>query len=750
MSVTANLVTNPSFESALSPWTLGIGCPGGLDRVSGAAPSAGSWCAELYKHATNTQSLHYMYSLTRVAVTPGVQYEASCQAIAVTTAGYTAGPKIYWFAGTSGGSSIGTPMSAAASVNTSTWTKSTATGTCPAGAAYAEIRMYTTGQPSNSDVHIDDVIFGQAAVNAVGNLLPYGVQSMESGISGWSNQSNTTDTQSSTFAQAGTYSLAMTATASGDVSALTSAKVAVVAGRRYKSSAWFRAGAGTPNVQTEIQWYDSGSSYLSSATSSLVASSSSAWTQVAVSGATAPAGATQAAIKVWGKSLSAAGVVRVDEVWLGEDPVIPGNLLTSGEASIETAGDNTLWASQANAALTRTTSSPIAGAASLLDTSGAAGASRFALVRKQALTAGNWYSFQLSYKMPSAASFQQRIGVDWYDATPAYLSTTWGTTRATNATGTAGSQFDLFQVPAGAASGSPVVEVTATGAQAFRYDQMTLLTSGAPWTAAVDNTNAAVNLTFSSPAAGGVYTTLSVYRTGADGVQVPVRDTAGDMTQVVVGNATTWAGTDYEPLLGVPIRYTARWQGSGVEDFYAVTEPLTVAEPPLNMVWLKHPGRPALNAQFMVAKAPDWGRKSRSGQYDVVNRKNPVIRSSIRSGHAGDLTLVTETDGDRQAVDALLDDGALLLLQTPGSVGMGGNMYVAIGDTGEPRIGGSADEPSRQFTLPLTEQDRPAGGIDGSATRTWNDLATDPTLLDWGDIQAGFPTWMDVYLGPVS
>lgn len=748
MSVTTNLVSNPSFETALSPWTLGIGAPGGLDRVSDAPSGGGSWCAELYKHLNNLQVGHYCYIPTRVKVTPGIQYEASAQAKALLTGGYTAGPVIVWYADSSGGSPMGTSLTASATVNTSTWVTATASAPCPAGAGWAEIRFATTGQPNDSDIHFDVYAFGPAAVST-GNLLPYSAQSMESGISNWTAKTNTTIAQTSTAAYAGTYSLQINATAAGNCSAeFVPPDIPITAGLRYACSMQARSSTGTPQCQVELQWYTAAGSYISSSVQ-LVTVNSTGWTLVATTGATAPAGAGKVRPRLWGMSLAAGAWIRADEVFLALDPVLPGNLLTAAEQGIEASGNDTLWSSQANATLSRSTTSPIAGTASLLDTAAAAGPSRFGLARRQAVTAGSWYAFGLQYKMPTAGAYQMRLGVDFYNASGTYLSTMWGPLSSTNATGLAGGALQQVQAPAGSATGSPVVEVTATAAaQGFRFDQMALTTSQAPWTALVDADNAAVALTFASPQPGGYYSTLSVWRTGPDGIQVPVRTQGGEMDGFLIGTSTLWAGTDYEAPLGVAVTYTALWQGSAIADFQVTTDPITVPPPSdANFCWIKHPGKPALNRLVMGAVAPNWKRDARQAAHIMRGRRMPLVISDVRGGHSGDLELFTWTDDDRQALDALLDDGGVLLVQAPAGIGFDGNLYAAVADTSEERLGGMASEAGRRWTLSLTEVDRVTGGMQGSASRTWNDILTDPDTPTWQDVLDTYRTWYDVLIG---
>lgn len=751
MVATTNLVPDPGFESG----SVGLWTPvSGFGSVAISSTDSASGTYNLRPTANSTvMTWRYAKLPTRMPVVSGGQYYMSVDAKAITTAGYSAGLFIYFYASSSGGSAINSAgEGAVVAMSTSVYTQARAWCTAPAGANYAEVRLYAYQQPISLQVRYDNLVFGPAAL-LTGNYLSYPTQSMEIDVSLWLAQSNTTAAVSTT-AQAGTQALQLTATGAGDASAVTSENIPVVAGRRYLASGYFRSGSGTPNGKVEIQYYTAGHVYISSSNSSNTATSSGAWTLISVGAATAPPTADYIRIKVYGLSLSAAQIMRVDQVVLTEDPVLPSNLLTAGEQTIDSSGNDTLWVSQANATLSRTTSTPITGAGSLLCTSVAAGASRFGLVRKQAVTADHWYSFQVSYRTPTAAAFSLRLGVDWYDAGSTYLSTSWGTARQTVATGLAATQFDRLEAPPGAVSGSPVAEVTATaGSQAFRFDQFSLTDTGTigSWSAVVDAEHYSVDLAFTSPAAGGVYPILTVWRTGPDGLQVPVRGQGADMTAYDMGLSTLWTGTDYEAPAGVPVSYTALWQGTSAEDYQVTTDMVTVPAPAdRNTILIKHPGRPVLNLQVMAAGAPSWERAARRGEHPVRGRRNPIVVSDVRGGYTGTLDLFTWTDSERQSLGAVLDDGAVLLFQAGDGVGWDGNVYASVGDVSEGRLVDAAHEAGRRWVLPLTVVDRPSGGLQGTTGRTWQDVADD--YLSWQAVmdQPGYTSWLDVYLAEAA
>ena len=70
-------------------------------------------------------------------------------------------------------------------------------------------------------------------------------------------------------------------------------------------------------------------------------------------------------------------------------------------------------------------------------------------------------------------------------------------------------------------------------------------------------------------------------------------------------------------------------------------------------------------------------------------------------------------------------------------------MYVSVANVGLPRAVPRADEEWREWTLPLTQADKPvAVGVAGSAGRTWQDIAAE--FDTWGAVLTAYATWEDV------
>lgn len=145
----------------------------------------------------------------------------------------------------------------------------------------------------------------------------------------WATVSNCTATRSSTIASNGTYSMRLSATAAGDVTATNDERVAVTVGTSYTAMAQIRAGASARTCKVSIVWYDSGGSVLSTSDGSTATSSTSAWTNYTCT-ATAPASAAYAAPKV--TVASAGGAAELHYVDQADLHVGSGTTWTPGGA----------------------------------------------------------------------------------------------------------------------------------------------------------------------------------------------------------------------------------------------------------------------------------------------------------------------------------------------------------------------------------------------------------------------------------
>jgi hypothetical protein len=215
-------------------------------------------------------------------------------------------------------------------------------------------------------------------------------------------------------------------------------------------------------------------------------------------------------------------------------------------------------------------------------------------------------------------------------------------------------------------------------------------------------------------------TAVTVTRNNPDGTTTPVRTFDGNpLTLTTSGTDRVGLVFDYEAPLGQPVTY------STVENPATVSAPVTLDDP---QVWLIHPGVPSLSQPVRVWRIGERVRPVAQGVHRPLGARHPVVRSDgQRKAPAYVLTLATDTEQQRAAIDSLCDDAGVLLLNVPAGKGWGiGAEYVAVGDLTETRDVDYGARQRRFWSLPCTVVDRPVGG--SQAERTLLDLLDFPTL----------------------
>lgn len=133
----------------------------------------------------------------------------------------------------------------------------------------------------------------------------------------WAAGVNCSIARSTARAVVGTASLAMTATAAGDMSATaqsaTGQRYPVTAGQSYSGQARFRAAATARTVRTALRWTDGAGTVIGTTDGANVTNSTTAWTTATVTG-TAPTGATEGHPIVLVVGCAASEVHNVDAV----------------------------------------------------------------------------------------------------------------------------------------------------------------------------------------------------------------------------------------------------------------------------------------------------------------------------------------------------------------------------------------------------------------------------------------------------
>jgi hypothetical protein len=230
----------------------------------------------------------------------------------------------------------------------------------------------------------------------------------------------------------------------------------------------------------------------------------------------------------------------------------------------------------------------------------------------------------------------------------------------------------------------------------------------------------------------------------ATGTSTPVRN--AEPAQLAGG---VWEGYDYEAPLGTEFYYVASF---GTD---TISSPSYVIDNPLRYCWLKHLNSPERNMRIDLQEVPEVRRRSMTENIDVIGRSAPVAIGARRTTASGTMSLATYSIQEARNLMSLLEDGTVLLLQTPDDYLIGGNDYVSIGDVEHSRVGGKARNSIGSFTIPFQVVNRPSstGTSLGGLRITWG--TTEEQYLSWTQLlapRAGFPTpsWQTVVYGNVA
>jgi hypothetical protein len=235
---------------------------------------------------------------------------------------------------------------------------------------------------------------------------------------------------------------------------------------------------------------------------------------------------------------------------------------------------------------------------------------------------------------------------------------------------------------------------------------------------------------------GGTDGQYTITRTDANGNVDPVRN--GDPAVYSGG----WVGQDFEAPLDELLTYTATM----VESPFTVTTATAVTlAADDGLPWLTHPGKPSLSMRILPADFILGARPGRSMVFAVLGRRRGVGQSIARGGYEGELILRITGQAELDDLDALLDDGAPLLLRGPASWIGYGNRYLQIGEVRLERLTRVGTDGRFLATLAFIEVDRPAGTAEGGAGFRWDDVID--AYDTWDDLVADKATWLDVMAG---
>jgi hypothetical protein len=210
--------------------------------------------------------------------------------------------------------------------------------------AYSEFTIDVDAPATPLITSFYDTEIGAVTVTVFGrtNILSPNQASLETNTTGWGAVTNCAIARSTAQASAGSASLELTASASGDMvaSTTTATKFAVSANQKFSAIADFRAGTSARTVQVGIRYLTSTGSTISTTYGTGVTDSSSAWT-TAQATVLAPPTATHAQVFVKVTTAGSGEVHYVDKIGFhsGDTPVFTRGGFTNFMFDVERSED---------------------------------------------------------------------------------------------------------------------------------------------------------------------------------------------------------------------------------------------------------------------------------------------------------------------------------------------------------------------------------------------------------------------------
>lgn len=644
-------------------------------------------------------------------------------------------------------------------IGTTTWSATTTAasaslhrigvaGAAPTGATQARVILSSTTTAAAAKSYFENVYLGPP-IRTSGNLFPFNAELPWVDASGWAVDANaaiTTEAPVTTwpvdFYIAGGEFLRATASAAGNMSVRTAAQYACQPGTEYRAYTYLSPPTSGAVCWVELRWYDATSTLISTKRAGLAQPGTGIYRQN-VSGI-APTNAATCAVAAGITSATSGQVLRLQGAVLQTAPaLLPGTVVPYEDASFE-AGVGQWTIASGVATIARTTPwSPTTaydGSYSALITSSTASASVVVSGRYPVTPGLNWRP-AITVKPTTATTWSIATNVRWYDATSTSISVTALPTSAVPNNGDWWTVSTDTIAPAGAATARIEASLTpAAGSATLLMDSVTLVQALPDYDVEPDDTLGRVVITMRALDSSALLTLWRI----VGGTQSLVRGPDGPMQNVQLSSSQLTV-EDYEAPLGTPLTYrgvlTDPTTGAYRGDLTGLPITLDVTDP--SMCWIKDPIEPWRNVLLGISAAPDWTRPIEQTEYRVRGRRNSVILSDVRAGLVGTFQVWTTTDDQRAALHFALDTGNPLLVQVPPGLGLD-DMYVAVGEAGEPRFVPYGSEQRRLWQLPATQVDAPIGGVSGTAGWTVRDLAT--TMPTVTAVASSYATVLDLVL----
>ncbi|MFG3046218.1 hypothetical protein ACGFZR_14980 [Streptomyces sp. NPDC048241] len=720
MAIPGNLLaaSTESMDPVITGWTPKVNCT--LSKGSGGRNGDG--CLTVTSSAAGEMQARTVAS---VVVTAGIVYQAFADASGGAVPERIG---IRWL--NSAGAEVAVTWSLTTMTASSQWHRISVAGTAPATATRAQVLLSSNPAAAGVYSYYENVYFG-LPIRYVGNLFNFNTESTEIDASGWTPEVNATIsrqvppmTWASDWYYAGGHTIAMTVTAAGNASVATVDRPTVTPGTEYLAHIYLQPPVMSAQAWVELRYYDAAGNQIS-ATRAYLAASGTGFQRQLLS-ATAPSNAVTCGIAAGLTSASAGQVLRLETLIVTTAPkIVTGTVIPYANGSFEQDAGGWTTASGA-ATIARSTPWSAAGYFgyySLAVTTATATTSTIRSLKHTVPDAPgkNWRA-QIVCKAGTGAWTSLTVRIHWYDTSGADLGTSPGTTYSLPA----GSWYQMITdavAPTGTTQAAVEITAAASATNSVVYLDAAALWQVLPQTAvtALDDSGY-ISLNLRELPIGQ---NITVYRIGADSSRTLVRGPDGLLTQRPI-TTDAMVIEDHEAPLTADVAYYIEIRNStGTVTSTRSSPNVTLGLSDINLAWLKDPGNPQRNVLVMVQRAPEWQRPIDQTAYVVRGRRNKVVLSGTRQGLEGDLPIWTRSDEEREALHLLLNSGNTLLWQAAPGMGVT-DMYVAVAQITEQRVGGTAQEPWRAWTLPLTETDMPVTtGVNGAKGRTWQDVVTE-------------------------
>lgn len=166
-------------------------------------------------------------------------------------------------------------------------------------------------------------------------------------------------------------------------------------------------------------------------------------------------------------------------------------------------------------------------------------------------------------------------------------------------------------------------------------------------------------------------------------------------------------GYDHEAPLGVEVTYVATARNNAATSTWTAAAVAVTVQADRTRAWLKSLTTPASSVSLTGEAYPEWERDVVEAAFRAPGRRSPKVRQGVRQYGTGTLTLQGLTAAEIAALDALLWNGGVYLLQADRlNAVTRPDVYLTIG---KDQFSQPFPDPEfRSVPLPVTRIDRPS------------------------------------------